>query len=69
MFGKQKKIASCSDIYSNPWSFLLICIQRLTEKKGETMNQTKYQTIADELKSKILSGDYPENTTIPPELQ
>ena len=33
------------------------------------MNQSKYQTIADELKSKILSGEYPENTTIPPELQ
>ncbi|MDT2397251.1 GntR family transcriptional regulator [Enterococcus avium] len=33
------------------------------------MNQSKYQMIADELKSKILSGEYPENTTIPPELQ
>ncbi|MGM0340529.1 GntR family transcriptional regulator [Enterococcus sp. AZ007] len=33
------------------------------------MNQSKYQMIADELKSKILSGEYEENTTIPPELQ
>lgn len=33
------------------------------------MNQSKYQMIADELKSKILSGEYAENTTIPPELQ
>ncbi|MDT2523213.1 GntR family transcriptional regulator [Enterococcus raffinosus] len=33
------------------------------------MNQSKYQTIADELKSRILSGEYKENTAIPPELQ
>jgi len=33
------------------------------------MNISKYQMIADELKSKILSGEYEANTTIPPELQ
>lgn len=33
------------------------------------MNQSKYQTIADELKSRILSGEYKENMAIPPELQ
>lgn len=33
------------------------------------MTQTKYQKIADELREKILAGDYPVDTTIPPELQ
>lgn len=33
------------------------------------MSKTKYQIIADELKEKIFSGDYPVGTTIPPELQ
>ncbi|MBO0410821.1 GntR family transcriptional regulator [Enterococcus hulanensis] len=32
------------------------------------MNQSKYQIIADEIRSKILSGEFPADTTIPPEL-
>lgn len=33
------------------------------------MNQSKYQIIADEIRSKILSGEFPANTTITPELK
>ncbi|WP_313630106.1 GntR family transcriptional regulator [Enterococcus devriesei] len=33
------------------------------------MNQSKYQIIADEIRSKILSGDYLPATAIPPELK
>ncbi|EUJ26143.1 GntR family transcriptional regulator [Listeria floridensis FSL S10-1187] len=33
------------------------------------MNQSKYQLIADEIRKKILSGDYSLGTAIPPELK
>lgn len=33
------------------------------------MNQSKYQVIAEDIRTKILSGNYPQDTTIPPELQ
>ncbi|WP_430536651.1 GntR family transcriptional regulator [Listeria rocourtiae] len=33
------------------------------------MNQSKYQIIAEDIRTKILSGDYPQDTTIPPELK
>lgn len=33
------------------------------------MNQSKYQTIAEEIRTKILAGIYPTDSAIPPELQ
>lgn len=41
----------------------------MSEKGRFFMNQSKYQIIADEIRSKIISGEYPEDTTIPPELK
>lgn len=33
------------------------------------MNQSKYQVIAEDIRTKILSGNYPQDTAIPPELK
>ncbi|MBC2079689.1 GntR family transcriptional regulator [Listeria booriae] len=33
------------------------------------MNQSKYQVIAEDIRTKIVTGTYPQNTAIPPELK